>query len=422
MTNKNIKYHSLSSKIATRFCLFTLLISALWGMFCFILMYNIEDEFIEREVKQEASYLQQAYDNNNQWPAPRVSYMQLYFSAKTLPDDIKQRYLEEPQRKEFSGENGRHYHLFALPKTENTYLVAQVSEMLLVRPFTQSILKIMFIGGGILLIFAFVIAWQLGRKTAMPLKQLADFVNGVAPENIPEKFAHQFPHNEIGVLAQTLESAIARMNQSLLREKCFTRDVSHELRTPVAIIKNAVEVHRSQHANEETNPLIDRISQASTQMEQTVTTLLTLAREENTKAHKEQINILSLIEQSIIDQSHLIHNKPIEVEVNDNCNTEIIAQKGMLKVLLDNLIGNAFQYTQVGKVTVYMQASTLVVTDTGPGFDPSISDKITTPGIKGDQSTGYGFGLSIVKRLCEHQGWHLAFSNEQGTKISITLA
>lgn len=262
MTNKKIKYHSLSSKIVTKFCLFTLLISALWGMFCFILMYNIEDEFIEREVKQEAAYLQQVYDNKKQWPAPRVSYMQLYFSAKTLPDDIKQRYLDEPQRKEFSGKNGRHYHLFALPKTENTYLVAQVSEMLLVRPFTQSILKIMFIGGGILLIFAFVIAWQLGRKTAMPLKQLADLVNGVAPENIPEKFAHQFPHNEIGVLAQTLESAIARMNQSLLREKCFTRDVSHELRTPVAIIKNAVEVHRSQHGNEETNPVIDRISQA----------------------------------------------------------------------------------------------------------------------------------------------------------------
>ena len=416
-----MKFHSLSRKIVSQFCLFTLLISTVWGMFCFILMYNIEDEFIEREVRQEAQYLQQGYDKNKQWSASRVNYMKLYFSKNSLPDDIKQRYIDEPKRKEFAGENGRHYHLLALPKSENIYLVAEVSEMLLVRPITEGILKGMLIAGLILVLLAFVIAWQLGRKTALPLQQLADLVNGVAPENIPDKFAEKFPNNEIGVLAQTLESAMIRINHSLLREKSFTRDVSHELRTPVAIIKNAVEVYRNQHNADENNPVIDRISQACTQMEQTVTTLLTLAREEHTEADKKHLKILPLIEQSIIDQNHLINNKPIQVEVNDNCNVEVYAQSGMLTVLLDNLIANAFQYTQQGKVTIEMQNKTLIVTDTGPGIEPSISDKVTEPAVKGSQSTGYGFGLSIVKRLCEHQGWLLTFSSEQGTKISITL-
>jgi len=416
-----MKFHSLSRKIVSQFCLFTLLISTVWGMFCFILMYNIEDEFIEREVRQEALYLQQSYDRNEHWPASRVSYMKLYFSKSTLPDDIKKRYIAEPNRKEFSGDNGRHYHLLALPKAENTYLVAEVSEMLLVRPLTEGILKFMLISGLILVLLAFIIAWQIGRKTAMPLKQLAELVNGVAPENIPDKFAEQFPNNEIGILAQTLESAMERINQSLLREKCFTRDVSHELRTPVAIIKNAVEVYRNQHSADENNPVIDRISQASTQMEQTVTTLLTLAREEHTEAHKSNMKILPLIEQSIIDQNHLINHKPILVEVHDNCNVSVYAQSGMLTVLLDNLIGNAFQYTQKGKIIIEVRNNTLIVTDTGPGIDPSISGKITDPAVKGSQSTGYGFGLSIVKRLCEHQHWSLALSSEQGTKISITF-
>jgi len=416
-----IKFHSLSRKIINQFCLFTLLISAVWCMLCFILLYNIEDEFIEREVRQEAQYLQQSYEQTKHWSAPRVSYMTLYFSKNTLPDDIKQRYIAEPNIKEFSGENGRHYHLLALPKSENIYLVAEVSEMLLVRPVTEGIIKLMLIAGLILVIFAFLIAWQLGRKTAMPLKQLADLVNGVAPEQIPDKFAAQFPNNEIGILAHTLESAMKRINQSLYREKCFTRDVSHELRTPVTIIKNAVEVYRNQHAAGEDNPVISRISQAGTQMEQTVTTLLTLAREEHTEAGKKNIPILPLIEQSIIDQNHLINNKPIQVEVNDNCNVEVYAQSGMLTVLLDNLIGNAFQYTQEGRVTIEMQNEMLIVADTGPGIEASISDKITEPAVKGNQSTGYGFGLSIVKRLCEHQGWLLTLSSEQGTKISITF-
>jgi signal transduction histidine kinase len=384
-------------------------------------MYNLEDEFIEREVRQEAQYLQENYDKNKVWPSSRVSYMTLYFSKESLPDDIKQRYISEPNRKEFSGEDGRHYHLFALPTLKNTYLVAQVSDMLLVRPITNGVIKLMLIAGVILVLLAFIIAWQLGRKTAMPLKQLADLVNGVAPENIPENFAYQFPNNEIGILAQTLEGAMTRINHSLLREKCFTRDVSHELRTPVAIIKNAVEVHRNQHAAGESNPVIDRISQASTQMEQTVTTLLTLAREEHTDADKNHTKILPLIEQSIIDQNHLINNKPLTVEVNDNCDREVYAQPGMLTLLLDNLIGNAFQYTQQGEVTIEMKNNTLIIADTGPGIEANISGNITEPAVKGSQSTSYGFGLSIVKRLCEHQGWLLIFSNEQGTKISITF-
>jgi signal transduction histidine kinase len=416
-----IKFHSLSRKIVSQFCLFTLFISTVYGMFCFLLMYSLEDDFIEREVSHEAQYLQQSYDKNNSWPEPRVSYMQLYFSKNTLPDDIKQRYIDEPRRKEFSGDNDRHYHLLALPEAENTFLVAEVSEMLIVRPISGNVLKVMITSGLILVLFAFIMAWTLGRKTAKPLKQLADLVNGVAPKNIPDKFAEQFPNNEIGLLAQTLENAMTRINQNLLREKCFTRDVSHELRTPVAIIKNAVEVHRKLHPTDANNPIINRISQASTQMEQTVTTLLTLAREEHTESQKKNIKILPLIEQSIIDQNHLINNKPIKVEVNDNCDGEVYAQSGMLTVLLDNLIGNAFQYTQEGKVTIEMQNNTLIISDTGPGIDPSISGKITDPAVKGSQSTGYGFGLSIVKRLCEHQDWSLALSSEQGTTISITL-
>jgi signal transduction histidine kinase len=418
---QTIKFYSLSRKIVSQFCLFTLFISTVYGMFCFLLMYSLEDDFIEREVKHEAQYLQQSYEKNSSWPEPRVSYMQLYFSKSTLPDDIKQRYIDEPKRKEFSGDNDRHYHLLALPEAKNTFLVAEVSEMLIVRPISGNVLKIMITSGVILVFLAFIMAWTLGRKTAKPLKQLADLVNGVAPENIPDRFAKQFPNNEIGVLALTLESAMRRIKQSLIREKCFTRDVSHELRTPVAIIKNAVEVHRNLHPADANNPIINRISQASTQMEQTVTTLLTLAREEHTDAQKKHIKILPLIEQSIIDQNHLINNKPIQVVVNDNCDGEVYAQSGMLTVLLDNLIGNAFQYTQEGKVTIEIQNNTLIIADTGPGIDPNISDKITDPAIKGSQSTGYGFGLSIVKRLCEHQHWSLALSSEQGTTISITL-
>ncbi|OUS24584.1 hypothetical protein A9Q98_13585 [Thalassotalea sp. 42_200_T64] len=129
-----------------------------------------------------------------------------------------------------------------------------------------------------------------------------------------------------------------------------------------------------------------------------------------------------MIEQSIIDHSHLLDGKPVEVLVNDNCNTSVYAQPGMLKVLLDNLLSNAFQYTDLGEVTISFINEQLTIADTGPGIDQDISTNVTEPAVKGSQSTGYGFGLSIVKRLCEHQGWLLTVVSDKGTTISVSFA
>ncbi|MEW6999315.1 sensor histidine kinase [Colwelliaceae bacterium BS250] len=424
MKNKTVSFHSLSRRIVAQFCIFTLVLSAIYGVFTFMLMYTLEDSFIEREVIQEADYLTAGFDDSQQWPTPRNSYMTLYFSKQDLPTDVRHKFIEEPRRKEFYGTQGLHYHLYPLPEQQNIYLVAEVSQMLLVRPISGAVLKFMLVSGAVLVFVAFLIAWMLGRKTARPLQQLADLVDGVAPENIPNSFSDQFPNNEIGILARTLEHTMQRINQALEREKCFTRDVSHELRTPVAIIKNAVEVYQELYQDKSdanSNEIISRISEASMQMEQTVTTLLILAREEQTSISKESVKLLPMIEQSIITHGHLLDGKSVEVLVNDNCNTRVFAQQGMLKVLLDNLLSNAFQYTDLGEVTISFINEKLTIADTGPGIEHDISKNVTEPSVKGSQSTGYGFGLSIVKRLCEHQGWLLTVESDEGTTISIAF-
>jgi signal transduction histidine kinase len=130
---------------------------------------------------------------------------------------------------------------------------------------------------------------------------------------------------------------------------------------------------------------------------------------------------LPLIEQSIIDHSYLLEGKKVEVAVNDNCNIAVSVQQGMLKVLLDNLLSNAFQYTNEGVVNINFDDNKLIIEDTGPGIEGSISTSITEIAVKGSQSTGYGFGLSIVKRLCEHQKWPLKIESNNGTSISIRL-
>ena len=440
------KHHSLSRRIVAQFCIFTLVLSSLYGLLSFSLIYDLEDNFIYNTMDNEAKYLTEGYQQQGQWPKPRSNNMQLHFSKDTLPDAVTSALVAQPNRGEFFGENGLYYHLYVLPDFQGIYLLAEVSDMLLVRPMSGSLLRLLLAASFVLMIIACLIAWLLGRNTAKPLQQLADLVDGVAPEHIPDNFAEQFPRNEIGILATTLEETMARIKQALAREKNFTRDVSHELRTPVAIIKNAVEVYQSRHnldksADQQANDalavdtLMKRIGDASVQMEQTVVTLLSLAREEQTSVDKSAVNLIALIEQAVIDHSYLLNNKPVEVVVDDNTNTRLYLQQGMLKVLLDNLISNAFQYTDTGEVRISYLDNRLIIADTGSGIEADIADKVTELAVKGSQSTGYGFGLSIVKRLCEHQGWQLKVSStsaspshassnaiNKGTEISVLFS
>ncbi|KGJ97389.1 sensor histidine kinase [Colwellia psychrerythraea] len=421
------KYHSLSRRIVAQFCIFTLILSCLYGLLSFSLMYDLEDSFIYNAMDDEVKFLIEGYQQQGQWPKPRSNNMQLHFSKDSLPDAVTSALVTQPNRGEFFGENGLYYHLYVLPDFQEVYLLAEVSGMLLVRPMSGSLLKFLLAASFVLMLLACIIAWLLGRKTAKPLQQLADLVDGVAPEHIPDNFSEKFPANEIGILANTLQQTMARIKTALAREKSFTRDVSHELRTPVAIIKNAVEVYQNcQNLDDNTDKkavaaLMKRISDASMQMEQTVVTLLSLAREEQTSIKKTAVNLMALIEQAVIDHSYLLNDKAVEVVVDDNTNSKIYLQQGMLKVLLDNLISNAFQYTDKGQVQISYLDNRLIIADTGAGIEADIADKVTEISVKGSQSTGYGFGLSIVKRLCEHQDWQLKVtsSNNEGTEVSV---
>lgn len=437
MTKKPPGFHSLSRRIVLQFSMFSLVICALYGFISFVLMYTLEDSFIEKEMLSEGDFVVSQFAQTGEWPLPRTSTMQLHFNTDSFPEDIRQQFINTPREVEFYGDQGRHYHVYRLPDHESVWLIAEVSDELLVRQIRGGVIVFLAVSGSILTSLACLVAWIIGRRTAKPLKDLAELVDGVAPEQIPNTFAHHFPNNEIGILARTLEAAFLRINQALEREKHFTRDVSHELRTPLAVIKNALELRQSQqrdalqtnsvqtHSPQEKqsndNAIIYRVTEAAEQMDKTVSALLMLAREENTSAKKQSVNLMSLVEQAVLDNSLLLEGKEVEVDIDDSCSSQLDVQPGMVKVLLDNLLSNAFQYTQQGQVRVYFDTGKLVVEDTGPGIEADISNNLTDSGIKGSQSTGFGFGLSIVKRLCEHQGWQFSLESEQGTKVSVLL-
>ena len=418
-------YHSLSRRIVSYSCVFTLCICAIFSLISFALMYTLEDSFILKDIQLEANYLNDIYTKSGEWVQPRKATIHLHFSKQSFPDDIREQAIAEPRRQEFYGKQGRHYHVYTAPDKSNWYLVAEVSSDLLVRPIRTSVIQFLVISGITVTTMACLIAWLVASKTTRPLNRLAELVGSSSVETMPAQFAQGFPNNEIGMLATALEQSFNRIRSALNREKCFTHDVSHELRSPLAVINNAAELILIQkHIPQEQQAALQRITDAALQMQNTITSLLVLARESHVNTAKTHFELMPILERSVLDHCRLLEGKDVKIEISKACNRKLYLQTGMLKVLMDNLLSNAFQYTEKGYVKIDCTGSSLVVSDTGCGIDTQIIDNVTEPAVKSEQSTGFGFGLSIVKRLCEHQQWHLSIQSAkdiQGTKIEVSF-
>jgi signal transduction histidine kinase len=92
-----------------------------------------------------------------------------------------------------------------------------------------------------------------------------------------------------------------------------------------------------------------------------------------------------------------------------------------MKMVIMNLIQNAFHYTAQGKITVQICNDRITVSDTGAGIETQELEKITQPHVRGNNSTGFGLGLAIVKKLCQRFGWRLEINSKLGQGTNVDL-
>jgi signal transduction histidine kinase len=224
------------------------------------------------------------------------------------------------------------------------------------------------------------------------------------------------------MLTRTIETTMNRINAFIQREKQFTRDASHELRTPLTIVKGAVEI-MEQQPELDGNPLLKnplkRISRSVRDMETTIETFLWLAREEN--GTEEPCRVEPVVRKAIEDNHYLIENKDIRLHLDVFHDKTVRAREEVLYIAVTNLIRNAYHFTSRGSVTITLDEAHIGIQDTGMGIEADKLDSVTQTHIKGEESQGFGLGLSIVSRLCRRFGWQLAIESQagKGTRVRI---
>jgi signal transduction histidine kinase len=279
-----------------------------------------------------------------------------------------------------------------------------------------------FLASGVLimtLVSAALGYWLAGRVVS-PVRALARRVRALAPGASQIKLAEQFSDDEVGILARNFDDYQARLQAFIQREQAFTADVSHELRTPLAVVEGAAEVlQEDPRLEDDQRRRVHRIMRATQEMAETTAALLELAREQVTGQPAGACAVDAVLNEVVASHRSMLARKEVEVIVTIKASPQLPVDCALLRIVVGNLIRNAFSYTREGRVTIELDASGIRVSDTGVGIADYQLDDIFKP-FYSDQG-GEGIGLSLVKRICLRYSWRLAVSSQLGTGTCFSL-
>lgn len=405
--------HSLRGRIVLTIIGSVIATSLIFGLAAFGIAYIMEDRLFQNKLADEVTHQKSAWQRTSALAPPKNPDVSIYRGNEALPPDIRKESAENSRRTEFYGREGRHYHIQRFKLNDGrsgaapapAVAVIEVSRDLLVRPYRNSIIALLVGMSLFIAIFMALFGRWLVNRAMKPLSVLAQDVAS-AESAIPILHAKNYPANEIGMLAEALEQAFARIHGFVDRERAFTRDASHELRTPLAVVRGAAEVIalnpdlHSQFAE----PL-RRIETATSDMTLALDQLLALARESE-GVLKESVALRPMIDKAVSWAKVRYPGGAITITTNIDNDAAVFVHPTSLQLVLNNLIGNCFQHVGNGKLVVEFEGGCLSISDDGPGLETATDP--FAPFAKGDTSTGSGLGLDITRRLCDAAGIHLA--------------
>jgi len=254
--------------------------------------------------------------------------------------------------------------------------------------------------------------WLAGRLVS-PVSELARRVRLIRPEGQPLLMGQDFPRDEVGFLAAEFDAYQERLHAFIERERGFTADVSHELRTPLAVIEGAAEVlGEDPQLDEAQRTRVRRIARAAREMTEMTSALLDLAREQRADEVTARCRVDELLQQVVDSHRYLLERREVSVQLDITARPELPVACALLRVVLANLVRNAFSYTEQGSVHITLDAEGMSVADTGAGIPEQQQDRVFEPFYSAQG--GEGIGLSLVLRICQNYGWEINLDSRPG--------
>jgi signal transduction histidine kinase len=175
---------------------------------------------------------------------------------------------------------------------------------------------------------------------------------------------------------------------------------------------------------------LQRIEQAGDKMGHLIDSLLQLSRISQAGLNLQQVNLSRIAREIIAEFQQATPGRQVQVDLTEDLTVE--ADPTLMRVAMQNLLGNAWKYTRDASPAVICfgaeeQDGTryFCVKDNGAGFDMTYADKLFGPfqRLHGAEYEGTGIGLATVQRIIHRHGGEIRAEAEpgKGAKFCFTL-
>jgi signal transduction histidine kinase len=232
-----------------------------------------------------------------------------------------------------------------------------------------------------------------------------------------------------------VEERTAQLKAANHELEAFSYTVAHDLRSPLQAINNVCylfEMTEQRDASTDRRSMLTQLRVSVTAMSSMIDDLLDLSRSTSTALHLKRLD-LSAMASTILES--LVRTDPdrqVKIVIQPNC--EIEGDSGLVQIVLQNLLRNAWKFTgkrDIAEIefgcTQRDGMSVIYIRDNGAGFDPQLADRLFQPfqRLHGtSEFPGTGIGLATVRRIIGRHGGEVWAQGEpdKGASFFFTLS
>jgi len=412
-------------RIVIAFTLMTLVVSGVFSLGIVAVVYFVESQLVTGELSRELDIV--LHEDLPSGRPPRLDAQTRFFST-ALPDyPLPEGFATLPEGFTEVVRGDEAYYVYVRDLDGERYVLMEDQNEFEERE--NALFKTVLAG----FLLSVLGAWLLGRlmahKVMAPVSRLAnqvrhrDQLHPLAPP-----LALQYVDDEVGHLAAAFDSPLGQLRQPLERERLFTADVSHELRTPLMVVLGACELLLAGDLPERSRRQAERIQRAAEEMQALVDTFLLLARArpDQQEVFGGSAGLADVAREQSERWGPPMREKGLAFEVVREGDDQQTYNHTLLGTVMSNLLRNALHYTEHGQVRLVLEHGGFRVEDTGVGIPVDQQERMFQPFVRGAEGRGegLGLGLSLVRRICAHQGWAVEVHGREpcGSCFAVRLA
>ena len=213
----------------------------------------------------------------------------------------------------------------------------------------------------------------------------------------------------IDTLYVDFNQMVAELGSIETLQNDFAANVSHELKTPLAAISNYLQLLEKTELSGQQKEYIDAALESCSRLSSLIFNILKLNKLENQNIQPmpERYDVCRQLAECAIGFETIWEEKEIEFEADMEDEAFIIADEDLMALVWNNLLSNAFKFTEKGglvRIRQYTEDGEIVVevSDTGCGMNEETARHVFDKFYQGDSShsgEGNGLGLALAKRI-----------------------